>query len=331
MTPVVVLSLLLLLVRSDLLYEPEEVPEEYDQPSWMLPSVFSSHKQETTTPSQYSAQSEADFKVFSPSFDPPQPEVEEEPDEINVAHPLNTLVPQEPAMTVDRFIDPESIQVELVQCTPDRVILERLLASYNTHKTPSEAGVKVWIEIWLQEVNAINERTSDFEAELYLTEIWVDHALNYEEMKPCRTNLSLSYEVFDKIWKPNTVFINSRSAQIHKSPFPNIFLNGTVWINERIQVRGPVRSLLVCLSINPSVQCPDMEFSSFPMDVQTCILTLESFNYNDQEVDMLWARIEKPLLLLKEPIMLPDFILSNYSTFLTKVQYPAGIWNELRQ
>jgi hypothetical protein len=86
-----------------------------------------------------------------------------------------------------------------------------------------------------------------------------------------------------------------------------------VWVNERLQVKGPCQ----------------MEFSSFPMDVQTCKLTMESYNYNNQEVDMRWAEIEKPLLLLKEPIVLPDFLLTNYSTYLTKVQYPAGVWNEL--
>lgn len=53
-------------------------------------------------------------------------------------------------------------------------------------------------------MTAVNERTADFESEMYLSEIWVDHALNFEAMKPCRGNLSLSYDVLDKIWKPNT-------------------------------------------------------------------------------------------------------------------------------
>jgi hypothetical protein len=44
---------------------------------------------------------------------------------------------------------------------------------YHKHKTPSESGVKVFIEVWLQEITSINERTADFEAELYLSEIWV--------------------------------------------------------------------------------------------------------------------------------------------------------------
>ncbi|KAI6209466.1 hypothetical protein M3Y96_00224300 [Aphelenchoides besseyi] len=294
----------------DLIYDPHESnesPEEYDTPTWMLPPT--AHR-ETTTQNRFSSVPESDYEN----------DVVNIRNQINYeSEPINTFTPQIPAaVTVDRFINPESIQVELTECTPDKVIVEKLLKSYNSHKTPSEVGVKVWIEVWLQEVNAVNERTADFEAELYLTEIWVDHALNFEAMRPCRENLSLSYEVLDKLWKPQTVFINSKAAHIHKSPFLNIFLmiyaNGTVWVNERIQVIGV---------------CPAMEFSSFPMDTQVCMLTLESFNYNNLEVDMRWAEIEKPLLLLKDPIELPDFILTNYSTSLNKVQYPAGVWNEL--
>uniref|UniRef100_A0A1I7SLS6 Ligand-gated ion channel 50 n=1 Tax=Bursaphelenchus xylophilus TaxID=6326 RepID=A0A1I7SLS6_BURXY len=236
-------------------------------------------------------------------------------DNYMVLGPDNTLNPKEPE--VADYINPTSINVEITECKPDKIVIKELLADYNAHQTPSEIGVEVFIEVWMQEINALNERTADFDSEIYVSEIWTDHALRYDHMRPCRTNLSVSYDILDKIWKPNTVFINSKSAHIHKSPFPNIFImiysNGSVWVNERIQVKGPC----------------DMEFSSFPLDRQTCQLTLESFNYNNQEVDMKWLSIRPPLVLLKEPIILPDFVLSNYSTYLTKVEYPAGIWNEL--
>lgn len=45
-----------------------------------------------------------------------------------------------------------------------------------------------------------------------------------------------------QLWTPNTVFINSKLASIHKSPFENIFLmiypNGTVWANYRMKLTG---------------------------------------------------------------------------------------------
>uniref|UniRef100_A0A914XLW2 Uncharacterized protein n=1 Tax=Plectus sambesii TaxID=2011161 RepID=A0A914XLW2_9BILA len=171
-------------------------------------------------------------------------------------------------------------------------------------------------KVWVQEVNAINELTSDFDMDIYVTELWVDLALSFEHMNPCKYNLSLNSEILAQIWKPNTVFINSKHARIHKSPFENIFLmiypNGTVWVNYRVRVKGPC----------------EMDFSSFPMDHQTCHLTLESFNYNQQEVDMRWIN-NTPISLLKETITLPDFTLTKYSAETVAVPYPAGIWNEL--
>ncbi|KJH44146.1 Neurotransmitter-gated ion-channel ligand binding domain protein [Dictyocaulus viviparus] len=202
-------------------------------------------------------------------------------------------------------------------CTSDKSIIERLISNYKSFKTPSETGVIVWIEVWVQEVNSVNEITSDFDMDIYVTELWMDHALRYDHMNPCKYNLSLNSEILDHIWKPNTVFINSKAAHIHKSPFKNVFLmlypNGTVWVNYRVQVKGP------CL----------MDFSAFPMDRQTCHLTLESFSYNNKEVDMQWTNWTEGLSLLKKTILLPDFVLTNYSTSIAYQIYPAGVWNEL--
>ncbi|CEF69356.1 Gamma-aminobutyric acid A receptor/Glycine receptor alpha family and Neurotransmitter-gated ion-channel transmembrane domain and Neurotransmitter-gated ion-channel family and Neurotransmitter-gated ion-channel ligand-binding domain-containing protein [Strongyloides ratti] len=220
----------------------------------------------------------------------------------------------------NKNIDNDMIEViDAGVCTSDKIILEKLLNSYKTFKTPSEIGVDVTIEVWVQEVNALHEITSDFDMDIYVTEIWNDEALKYDHMNPCKYNLSLNNEVLEQIWKPNTVFINSKAAHIHRSPFLNVFLmiypNGTVWVNYRVQVKGP------CFNT----------FQQFPFDRTKCHLTLESFNYNNQEVNMKWldSTSTPALVLLKEKIELPDFVLTNYSTHLEEVNYPAGTWNEL--
>uniref|UniRef100_A0A0N5BBK0 Ligand-gated ion channel 50 n=1 Tax=Strongyloides papillosus TaxID=174720 RepID=A0A0N5BBK0_STREA len=220
----------------------------------------------------------------------------------------------------DKNIDSDMIEViDTGVCTSDKIIIEKLLNSYKTFKTPSELGVDVTVEVWVQEVNAVHEITSDFDMDIYVTEIWNDEALKYDHMNPCKYNLSLNNEVLEQIWKPNTVFINSKAAHIHRSPFLNVFLmiypNGTVWVNYRVQVKGP------CFNT----------FQQFPFDKTQCHLTLESFNYNNQEVNMKWldSTTTPALVLLKEKIELPDFVLTNYSTHLEEVNYPAGTWNEL--
>ncbi|MCP9263271.1 Ligand-gated ion channel 50 [Dirofilaria immitis] len=117
------------------------------------------------------------------------------------------------------------------------IIDDSITKKYKTYKTPSEDGVTVWIEVWVQEVNSVNEITSDFDMDIYVTELWVDKALKYYDMNPCKFNLSLGNESTGK---------------------------------------GPCQ----------------MDFTSFPMDEQTCLLTFQSFSYNNQT-------------------------------------YPAGVWNEL--
>ncbi|KAM3717539.1 Acetylcholine-gated chloride channel [Dirofilaria immitis] len=92
-----------------------------------------------------------------------------------------------------------------------------------------------------------------------------------------------------------------------------LYPNGTVWVNYRVRVKGP------CI----------MDLSNFPMDVQTCHLIYESFNYNNQEVRMRWNTINPSPVYVVSEILLPDFILINISSTLRIEKYPAGMWDEL--
>uniref|UniRef100_A0AC34Q7K2 Ligand-gated ion channel 50 n=1 Tax=Panagrolaimus sp. JU765 TaxID=591449 RepID=A0AC34Q7K2_9BILA len=125
-------------------------------------------------------------------------------------------------------------------------------------------------------------------------------------------NLSLSYQVLDRLWSPNSNFVNSKTASILESPFPNVFLmlypNGTVWVNYRVRVKGP---------------------SNFPMDIQTCNLIYESFNYNNQEVRMRWNPESEQAAQVTGHILLPDYNLIGIRYFVKVMPYPAGMWDEL--
>lgn len=188
-------------------------------------------------------------------------------------------------------------------CLNDTAIIDILVhnSSYNKHRIPGQGGVHVSVEMWVQEVTSIEEITQDFEVDLYLNEQWSDPGLRFAHLHPCKQNLTLDHTFVEKhIWTPNTAFINSKEAEIHKSPFTNIFLivfsNGTIWTNYRIKLKGPCNMNLV----------------AFPMDEQQCSLTFESFNYNTEEVRMRW-REPRPISLKKPKIQLPDFVLVNWT------------------
>ncbi|CAD5223226.1 unnamed protein product [Bursaphelenchus xylophilus] len=203
-------------------------------------------------------------------------------------------------------------------CANETDIIDHILydttVHYNRHKTPNDP-VEVRIELWVQEVTSVSEMTQDFEIDLYVNEFWEDPALAYDYMRPCKMNLSFDHTMMNTIWIPNTAFINSKSAQIHSSPFRNVFLmifpNGSIWSCWRIKSRGP------CL----------LDLYQFPMDKITCFLTFESYNYNRNLVRMMWNA--PSAVLLYKDIELPDFSLTNYTWNIIEKQYAAGVWDEL--
>ena len=70
-----------------------------------------------------------------------------------------------------------------------------------------------------------------------------------------------------------------------------------------------------------------MDLHKFPMDSISCLLTFESYNYNRNEVRMVWNQ-PQPVQLFKE-IELPDFDMVNYSIHARRQRYAAGVWDEL--
>ncbi|GMT23718.1 hypothetical protein PFISCL1PPCAC_15015, partial [Pristionchus fissidentatus] len=204
------------------------------------------------------------------------------------------------------------------KCTRQIDVIDRLLngTGYSKFRIPSEDTIKVTVEVWIQAITSINEITNDFEMDIYITERWLDPALNFEHMEPCKQNLSLNHQVLERLWTPNSCFINSKVAQIHDSPFRSVFLmifpNGTVMVNYRLRIRGPC----------------NLDLSNFPLDIQSCSLIYESFNYNNKEVEMRWMAIPDPISVLGE-IRLPDFDLVMINHSHKEELYPAGNWDEL--
>lgn len=104
------------------------------------------------------------------------------------------------------------------KCANDSEIIGTILPSYDPNKIPG-GSVEVEVEVWVQEVTTISDITSDFNLDIYITERWFDPELIYSQMNPCKHNLSLNYKTLEKIWTPNSCFINSKEASIHESPF----------------------------------------------------------------------------------------------------------------
>ena len=79
----------------------------------------------------------------------------------------------------------------------------------------------------------------------------------------------------------------------------------------------------------PSISKSNLKFNGFRIHriYFRCLLFYESFNHNTADVNMIWK--EDPILILKENITLPDYVLIDYKASSIKRLYPPGIFNEL--
>uniref|UniRef100_A0A3Q3KVL9 Glycine receptor, alpha 3 n=1 Tax=Mastacembelus armatus TaxID=205130 RepID=A0A3Q3KVL9_9TELE len=112
-------------------------------------------------------------------------------------------------------------------------------------------------------------------------------------------SLDLDPSMLDSIWKPDLFFANEKGAHFHDVTTENkllrIFKNGNVLYSIRLTL---------------TLSCP-MDLKNFPMDVQTCIMQLESFGYTMNDLIFEWQA--NGSVQVAEGLTLPQFILKDES------------------
>ena len=193
-------------------------------------------------------------------------------------------------------------------------ILSGPSASYDQAALPDPDGVNVSLSFLVQKISSLDELTSDFDLDILYDEMWTDPRLRFPLGDLCRNNFSLKPEYRAAIWRPDTCVVNSKSAQIHSSPSNNSFVilhhDGLVWASYRMKIRAPCR----------------LNLHLFPFDTSTCILQIESYSLNADEVRLNWD--ETPIGFL-DAVNLPDFRLVGWRVRKEELEYPNGKWDRL--
>uniref|UniRef100_A0A4W3GEH6 Glycine receptor, alpha 1 n=1 Tax=Callorhinchus milii TaxID=7868 RepID=A0A4W3GEH6_CALMI len=153
--------------------------------------------------------------------------------------------------------------------------------------------VNVTCNIFINSFGSIAETTMDYRVNIFLRQQWNDPRLAYSEFPD--NSLDLDPSMLDSIWKPDLFFANEKGAHFHEITTDNkllrIFKNGNVLYSIRITL---------------VLACP-MDLKNFPMDVQTCIMQLESFGYTMNDLIFEWD--ELAAVQISEGLTLPQFIL----------------------
>ncbi|KAL7395840.1 hypothetical protein ABVT39_024244 [Epinephelus coioides] len=181
---------------------------------------------------------------------------------------------------------------------PPSEFLDKLMgkvSGYDARIRPNFKGppVNVTCNIFINSFGSIAETTMDYRVNIFLRQQWNDPRLAYSEYPD--DSLDLDPSMLDSIWKPDLFFANEKGANFHEVTTDNKLL--------RISKNGNV---LYSIRITLVLACP-MDLKNFPMDVQTCIMQLESFGYTMNDLIFEWD--EKGAVQVADGLTLPQFIL----------------------
>ncbi|NP_694497.1 glycine receptor subunit alpha-3 precursor [Danio rerio] len=197
--------------------------------------------------------------------------------------------------------EPESPRRRAAPMSPPD-FLDKLMgrtSGYDARIRPNFKGppVNVTCNIFINSFGSIAETTMDYRVNIFLRQKWNDPRLAYSEYPD--DSLDLDPSMLDSIWKPDLFFANEKGAHFHEVTTDNkllrIFKNGNVLYSIRLTL---------------TLSCP-MDLKNFPMDVQTCIMQLESFGYTMNDLIFEWQ--EKGPVQVADGLTLPQFILKDES------------------
>ena len=114
--------------------------------------------------------------------------------------------------------------------------------NYNKRIRPSYGGKPVLVDLNLsiRAIGPINELKQDYNIDCYFRQSWYDDRLIFNSTGV--KSLPLNWQFINKIWKPDTFFVNGKKSKMHKITVPNKFLrispDGQVSYSQRLTIHA---------------------------------------------------------------------------------------------
>ena len=181
-------------------------------------------------------------------------------------------------------------------------------AGYNMQFRPG-IGVhptEVEVNLAIRSMGPVDETKEKFTLDCYFRQYWTDPRLSFNES--VLDELAMNWQFLDKIWRPDTFFLNGKDSYLHKIAVPNRFIriapSGRISFSQRLTV---------------SARCK-MDLHKFPLDSQICPLEIGSFGHTSQDLVYKWAKA--PLSM--EELSLAQYIMVNWTHGHTTEQLKNG-------
>ncbi|XP_050415324.2 gamma-aminobutyric acid receptor alpha-like [Patella vulgata] len=157
-------------------------------------------------------------------------------------------------------------------------LLDRILQGYDKRLRPGFGGLPTTVktDIMVRSMGPISEKKMIYSMDCYFRQYWIDKRLSFNASVEPINQVTLNVKMLNKIWAPDTVFLNGGHSYVHMITSPNKFVrlsaNGSVYLSQRLTIKAT---------------CP-MHLEKFPMDSQKCPLFVASFAYGSNDVSYKW-------------------------------------------
>ncbi|XP_073999928.1 gamma-aminobutyric acid receptor subunit alpha-6-like [Rhodnius prolixus] len=149
--------------------------------------------------------------------------------------------------------------------------------NYDKRIRPDFGGPPLLVEVnmHIKSLGPVSENDETYTMDVYFRQAWHDRRLSFSV--PGVEEFSMSWLFLDKIWKPDTYFLNGKRSYLHKITSPNKFV--------RIKQDG---NLTYSMRLTVSARCK-MHLRKFPLDSQKCPLYIGSYGYTSHDLVYSWT------------------------------------------
>ncbi|XP_031562305.1 glycine receptor subunit alphaZ1-like isoform X2 [Actinia tenebrosa] len=176
-----------------------------------------------------------------------------------------------------------------------------------------EQIVNVTVAMTIVHFGQIREKEMDFNIDIFFYQEWYDERLVHS--LPYPINLSGGNHNH-LVWMPDTFFLNIKTAKTHDVPSENT----KVTIRNNGLVRYSTRLTL-------TAGC-EMNLLDYPLDAQTCSLTIVSYSYPIEDLVYDWAGSTDESIEVMNTAM-NEFTLESIALQKENYKYKAGYWTHL--
>lgn len=189
---------------------------------------------------------------------------------------------------------------ELQKISNTTYLLDSLLSEdkYDRKIRPGLGGPPTVINtnIEIRSFGPISESEMVYSMDCYFRQTWSDSRLKFHSHKEV---LSMDWKFLQKVWIPDTFFLNGKSSYLHKVTVPNKFI--------RLRNDGQLR---YSMRLTVKASCP-MHLRKYPLDTQACPLEIGSYAYPVEDVQYQW---ELERVTLSKDVVLSQYDFVNITT-----------------